>query len=195
MNVEIAKVFFKQYNGQGFHMFREEQEKYEAYRKLNITKEKEGVWAHELLFEYKSKIISLKSMERDNSPKPKLNNDSTWLYFGKAIELAASFPHLRENLFELLSTNKNQIRPSERVIIAESLLGRGYLRFQQALPFYCYKDKNPVLGKNFLSLAEDLLFDGIKVGHDIQRHNRALNRLSKIRRRLRFPFFYLVFRR
>ena len=48
MTLEDAKAFFQKYDGHGFHMYREEQGRYEVYRRLQIPKETEEAWRAEL---------------------------------------------------------------------------------------------------------------------------------------------------
>lgn len=39
MTLEEAEIFFKKYNGHGFHMSREDSELHKEFRQLNISKE------------------------------------------------------------------------------------------------------------------------------------------------------------
>lgn len=195
MNIQDAEIYFKKYNGQSFHMQREDPARFEAYKILNIAQTTKEKWVKELFLEYKNEITNMRDLN-SSFVKPSDNfQKMSWLKFGRIIDLTQSYPAMREALYSLVSKERAKILPSERVIVAESLIGRGHLKFRSALPFYCYEDNQKILAQNFLSLAETLILEGKKAGHAIDRHDEALKRITKIRHRVKFPLFYSLIRK
>lgn len=51
MNQKEAKEFFKRYNGLEYHMFHDETQKYNEYRRLHLSKSVLEDWRQELINE------------------------------------------------------------------------------------------------------------------------------------------------
>lgn len=49
MNMKEAEIYFKRYDGHGFHMYREEPGQYERYKALKISPEIEEQWRQEII--------------------------------------------------------------------------------------------------------------------------------------------------
>jgi len=172
-NIEQAKKYFHAMGCSHFHMMREYPWRYEEYKKLNISKEQEIIWRTEKVDEYYSHIIE----ER------------------KDIELWVAHSHMAD-LVNVLKTDAaldkmlkvsqyihDKVPRKDRVIVAETIIGRTFLPYRNGLIYLAYDLKNILIAQEFVNLA--LHFGRIdQESRDIARCHKAIKRCNEIKQEL-----------
>lgn len=145
MTLAEAEIFFKRYNGHGFHMLREETEVYKTYKQLNISQKQEDIWRVQKIEEYHERIH--------------LDKETAWVCLGNIIEMMHDLEEVNDQLLErlldaLMHMSKLDVR--QRILVMEDMAGRnsndcnrtGYALYKSKDEFY---DK---LQKTMAQIAE-----------------------------------------
>lgn len=143
MSKDEAKRAFLDSGCSTFTMARENLPLYERYLALGIDKETELSWRKERFYE----IL--------NSPR----QPSYWKRIDKLIELAQSIKQIK--FFHEIYIELNKIQPTledfERVIIAETLIGRLSVTERSGVIFMTYDLGDKQLSSKFVELTSNLL--------------------------------------
>ncbi len=113
MTLQEAEAFFKSYNGQKFHMLRENPAKYDEFQNMNLLDSVQEQWRQELLEEqFQTLFVDLSAV---------------WIRHGQIIELIRSTKTKKEeNCRKLL--NRMLLMPEldkkQKILIIENMAGR-----------------------------------------------------------------------
>ena len=131
MTLKEAEIFFKRYNGHGFHMLREESKVYREYNQLGISKKQEDIWREQKIEEYHECIYSEK--------------EKAWVYFGHIIEMMHDLTEVSDELLERLLDALWQISEldvRQRILAMEDMAGRNdNSRSRSGYALYLSKNK------------------------------------------------------
>jgi len=180
-NLTQAGTFFKKYGCSSFHMMREEPERHCEYKNLGISKKLEQKWRAQEFARYKNEI------KASNSPDP-----DNWWRFNNAADIAMQLPLLMPDLLDLIRENKNKITGKTKIIFAETILGRGQIKYRSGVIFKTCENGQKELMRRFLSISEELISEGRQSGYDPDRHNNAQYKLAKIRKTLKYSQFRIL---
>lgn len=113
MTLAEAEIFFKKYNGYGFHMLREEPKVNKEYIQLNISKKQEDIWRAQKIEEYHERIHS--------------DKEKAWVCLGNIIEMMHDLEDVTDELLErllgsLMHISKLDVR--QRILVMEHMEGR-----------------------------------------------------------------------
>ena len=133
MTLTEAEIFFKRYNGHGFHMLREESKVYKEYNQLNISKKQEDIWRVQKIEEYLERVYS--------------GEEKTWVCIGHIIEMMHDLGGVSEELPERLLaalTHVSKLDVRQRILVMEDMAGRnnndrnrsGYALYKSKNEFY-----------------------------------------------------------
>lgn len=133
MTLADAEIFFKRYNGCGFHMLREESKVYKEYNQLHISKAQEDIWRIQKIEEYHERIYS--------------DKEAAWVCIGHIIEMMHDLVEVSDELLKLLldalkHISKLDVR--QRILVMEDMAGRnsndrnrsGYALYKSKDNFY-----------------------------------------------------------
>ena len=112
MTMIEAEKYFKKYLGHGFHMFREEPEKYNEYRQLGISMKLEESWRQDIV-----KKIFENFFE---------NQEHVWIQHSRIIDvLLESSTMIEENCSKLLSLMEqmNELDKKQKILVIENMVG------------------------------------------------------------------------
>lgn len=147
MTLDEGKNLFLEMNGSTFMMARKDQMKYNSYLELCITKETENLWRQELLDKYHNEI-QLISLDRN-----------LWVLFDSMYDLVETIRNV-DNL-SILENSLIAITPKlnnlERIIIAETINGRGYRKARTGLIYLSFDLNDKAKAKTFANMSLDLL--------------------------------------
>lgn len=113
MNTAEAETFFKKYNGQSFHMWREALPVYEEFQSLNLSPDITEKWRQELLDDYFSRLFA--------------DYEDVWWIHSLIIDiLKSTTTNLTENCNKLLDAMEKmtELNNRHKVIIIENMAGR-----------------------------------------------------------------------
>ncbi len=132
MTLKEAEIFFKRYNGQGFHMFREEADVYKIYNQLQISRKQEDAWRLQIIEEQYSFMQS--------------DKENAWVWFGNIIEIIHDLEEIRDETLEQLMNSLKHISEMDvrqRILVMEHMAGRtsnqndgGYALYKFRSKFY-----------------------------------------------------------
>jgi len=142
---EQAKEFFKAMGCSHFHMDREFPERFHEYKQLNISEQMETEWREEQFDYYFVTITQSKDKK------------SLWGTYSDMYEL---FETLKSDttLIKMLDAAKNirdKVPLKDRIIVAETINGRGLREFRQGLIYSAYDLNNISAAKEFIELSLD----------------------------------------
>lgn len=150
-SLEQAQAYFKAMGCNHFHLCRESGERYEEYRALGISKERERAWRIEEFDGYLSKIF----VERDS--------DALWIAQSRLLDLLPSFDDDRaasiayfEQLLKATRHAAAGMVGRDRVILAETIIGRTADR-SDGMVARAYALKRSEFADELLSIASQLL--------------------------------------
>lgn len=152
-------------------MAREYPERYSEYKNLLIPKQTEIDWTSEQL-EEKYKII-----------KNEEDNKSLWHIHSSMTELVLSLKtdEALKKIIDVTEFIKNKIPYSQRVLVAETINGRGYRKFRGGLIYLSFDLNNKKVAKEFVELALYFSDKGI----DTQRCKKSMKLTKEIKKELR----------
>lgn len=113
MTLAEAEIFFKRYNGHGFHMLREESKVYKKYNQLNIPKKQEDIWRVQKIEEYHERIHS--------------DKENAWIGVGHIIEMMHDLEKVSDELLERLLdalAHISKLDMRQRILVMEDMEGR-----------------------------------------------------------------------
>ena len=133
MTLAEAEIFFKRYNGHGYHMLREETKAYKEYNQLNISKKQEDIWRVQKIEEYYERIHS--------------DKEKAWVWLGNIIEMMHDLEKVSDELLERLLDSLRYISKldvRQRILVMEDMAGRnsndrnrnGYALYRAKNEFY-----------------------------------------------------------
>ncbi len=142
MTFAEAEIFFKKYNGQGFHMLREESKVYKEYYQLGISKEQEDIWRVQKIEAYYECIHSGK--------------EKAWVCFGNIIEMMHDLAEVSDELLERLLDalryiSKLDVR--QRILVMEDMEGRNNNKRSRS-GYALYKSRNKYFAELQRTMAQ-----------------------------------------
>lgn len=151
MNLVEAEIFFKGFKCSQFSMARENLEQYEKYKALKIPKETEKEWRGDEFFKHLNIVeANIESNGELFEVWYNINNMCELVEDIKDINLIKLIYKLIVDLFERLSINN-------RIIIAETIIGRKNISCRSGLIFLSYDLNDKELSNSFFQLSLKLL--------------------------------------
>lgn len=141
--LEQAKAFFIYMECSRFHMGREYPQRYDEYRKLNVSEQTEHEWRRDRFYETYLSI------------KEKPNSDSTWKLHKHLCDLYMSL-RTEEELLKILEVTKyirDKLLTDDRLIIAETINGRARREDRSGLIYAAYDSGKLAAAKEFVELS------------------------------------------
>jgi vacuolar-type H+-ATPase subunit I/STV1 len=173
-SMKQAKEYFMSMGCSHFHMGREFPQRYEEYKQLNISKKKETEWRMEQLDEYFNDIIENK------------NNTRLWAVHSRMADLVETLKTaiaLRKML-EVTQYIREIVPINDRVIVSETLNGRGNRKLRTGLIYLAYDLKNIQVAKAFVELSLHFATYEEKKGRDLERCQEATKLCNDIKAEL-----------
>ncbi|GMQ59689.1 hypothetical protein AN1V17_40890 [Vallitalea sediminicola] len=145
--LEEAKEYFMAMDCSRFHMARENKLKYEKYVDLNISEQTEMRWRREKFNDFYDSAMS--SSE----------NNSLWKLVNRMYDLVSSTRDVEDliKIHSLIELSINKLSPKDRIIIAETIIGRKGISERSGLIFLAYDLKNIILAKGYAKTASKLV--------------------------------------
>lgn len=143
MTIVEAEKYFKQYNGHGFHMCREEPKKYDEYKLLNISSEIEESWRQDIVGEIFEGFFDCP--------------ERVWSKHGSMVSLLlATKTRLNENGTRLLSLmdQMNELDKRQKILVIENMAGRTKPQKDGGCYLICSRT---TLGKKMNDIMERLM--------------------------------------
>jgi hypothetical protein len=172
IDIEIAQKFFQAMDCKHFHMCREFPEQYQQYCGLLIPKTLELEWVVQSCAEITSRIYE------QNTP----SSDLWWLHSkleGFTREIRTEKALL--NILDATDYISSKITSKDKVIVAETIIGRQFLKYRSGLIFLAYDLKQKSIAKRFIEISLALCDEK---GADIQRRLNAIETCKAIQRKL-----------
>ena len=173
--IEEAKGYFICMGCSHFHMARENPPKYEAYKKLNITKYVENKWKTEQVENYYNDILE------EN------NNKALWHVHSIMADLVQDLKNVNM-LFKLLEVTQyisDKVPLYDRVIVSETINGRLDMKCRSGLIYLAY-DLNCIdMAKKYVDLSLHFSNYIDQESRDLQRCRRAMSLCNEIKKELR----------
>lgn len=134
MTLKDAKQFYMQYDCSAFAMAREDLPKYKEYKKLHISSLVEKKWQNEAI-----KKICLD-----------IKNSKSVIAFNKLYDLSVKFRDKEklDGLLDALKDIEDGLTYIQKVIVAETIIGRGELITRSGMIYWAYD-----LNRNDVALA------------------------------------------
>lgn len=142
-SIQQAKEYFNAMGCSGFHMYREFPQRYEEYKKLNISNEMEIEWIAEQFDEYYTSVMV------DKNAIPLWNIHSR---MDKLVETLRTNEALRKML-EVTQHIQDRVPFDDRVIVSETINGRRDRRYRSGLIYLAYDLNNIPVAKVFAELS------------------------------------------
>lgn len=156
MTIAEAEKYFKQYNGHGFHMCREEPKKYDEYKLLNISSELEEAWRQEIVDKIFENFF--------DSP------ERVWSAHSSVIKvLLATKTRVEENSHRLLSMMEQMstLDKQQKILIIETMAGRTEPQKDGGCYFVCSRT---TLGNRMNIIMEYLMDFECDLEDNIEEH-------------------------
>ncbi|MGE5416071.1 MAG: hypothetical protein ACM3UZ_04785 [Acidobacteriota bacterium] len=143
LTFEQAKVYFQSMGCNGFHMSREYPERYDEYKKLNISRKTELEWIEEQFNQYCMRI------------KENIEISDLWWFHSKMEELITSVGTdlAIKNMLEATQSIKDIVPYKDRVLISETINGRSQREYHSGLIYYAYGLGDIQSAKAFVELS------------------------------------------
>jgi hypothetical protein len=161
--IEQAKEYFRQMGCSSFHMSRESQDRYDEYKKLNISKDTETEWRKERFYEYYSSIVG------------DMGGDSLWSIHSSMYDLYENLKTDQEliKLLEVTRYIREKVTLDEKIMVVETINGRTIKQARNGLIYKAYDAGNISAAKEFVELS--LYFSSYEEG---KVRNKERNRKS-----------------
>lgn len=142
-SIEQAKEYYRAMGCSHFHMAREYPNRYEEYQKLNISKQKETLWKTEQLDEYYNDVVENKT------------DMELWIIHSRISELVESLKTeiAIRKILEVTEYIRDRVPMRDRVIVSETINGRGIRSIRRGLIYLAYDLKRIDLAKAFVELS------------------------------------------
>ena len=169
--IEQAKEFFKAMGCSHFHMDREYPERFQEYKLLNISEQTEVEWREEKLDEYYLRIMESK------------DKSSLWNAHSSMYDL---FESLKTNtaLMKMLEATvhiRDKVPMKDRVIVAETINGRGLREYRSGLIYSAYDMNNIAAAREFVELSLHFAAYKESATRGIERQQRAIELCNEIK--------------
>lgn len=163
-----AKRFFQAMGCSSFHMAREYPEHYDQYRALGISKDTEAEWTVEVIT---AAIEQLKGGGTDPT--------ELWVIHSRLADLIAGrrFNSFLADVLEASNAIENLLPQKDRLLVAETIVGRQAIRYRSGLIFQSYDSTHTELAKAFSDLARRLAATPFK---SVELEARRLKLLSTL---------------
>jgi hypothetical protein len=173
--IQQAKEFFIAMGCSGFHMYREYPERYSEYQRLHISKQIEKEWVQEQFDEYYVKIMETAEI------------NSLWMWHSSMEQLLTSLKSETAlmKMLEVTQFMRDKVPLSDRIIVAETILGRTVRSARQGLVYLAYDWKNIPTAKAFVELALHFARYDEKENRGYERSQNAIKLCNDIKRQLR----------
>lgn len=171
-SIQQAKEYFRSMGCSHFHMACEYPQKYEEYKRLNISKQEETKWTIERLSEYYNDIMEDK------------NDTILWVVHSSMYDLVEILKSDQSLKIMLEATQfiRDKVSPNKRIIVAETINGRRCRKFRSGLIYLSYDLNNIPMAKTFVELS--LHFSSNKdraLFGNIRRYESAIKLCNDIR--------------
>jgi hypothetical protein len=142
-----AKRYFQAMGCSSFHMAREYPERYDEYQALGISKATETEWASE---EVLSKIGQIENGEK--------TSDELWVIHSRLADLILDhkFELYLDRLLEVTKSLETRLSQRDKLIVAETIVGRQDLRYRPGLIFRSRDSGRLATAKGFAHVARRL---------------------------------------
>jgi hypothetical protein len=165
-----AKQIFLSYNCSKYTMWRENPKQYELYDKLKIGIEVENKWREEQLENYFQEITT------------KSANTKLWIQFNEMYELVAEIRNEKSIMImdDVLNVIYEKLNAKDKVIIAETIIGRKARECRSGLIYISYDLGNQMQAALFAKYSFDLLNDAMQQNNQKERVNKAVTMCNTI---------------
>ncbi len=161
--VDEAEIYFKSMGCMHFHMLREYPQRYDEYKRLNISKQQEIQWTEESFNNYYDAVI----MEKSDAV--------LWVVHSNMANLTAQLKS-EKLLLKMLETTqfiRDKVHQKEKVIVSETINGRAHRKLRSGLIYLSYDLNNIHAAKAFAEVslylsdteAEDVAFEHFERFH------------------------------
>jgi hypothetical protein len=169
--IEQAKTYFREMGCSHYHMARDFPQRYEEYKKLNISRELEREWELEQFYEYYSHLMET------------ADNDSLWKIHSGMYDLYEGLKTDQElmKLLEVTRHIRDKVPISDRVIVAETITGRAAKGARTGLIYKAYDSGHLGAAKEFSELSlhfSDCDEPGIRNKERCQRATELCNEIK-----------------
>ena len=141
--IEQAKEFFRAFGCSHFHMYREYPVRMYEYEQLGISKQTEREWRQERFDERYADIL--------------LNTDahSLWSVHSQMYDLfeGLSTESSLRKMLQVTQDIRDRVPPVDRVIVAETINGRGIRQIRSGLIYVAYDLGHIPIAKAFVELS------------------------------------------
>lgn len=173
--IQQAKEFFRAMGCSHFHMDREHQDRAKEYSCLRISNQMEKEWTQEEFDAYYVNIMA------------NADANSLWTWHLSMEQLLTSL-RSQANLMKMLEVTqfmRDKVPLADRIIVAETILGRTVRSARQGLIYLAYDWKNIPAAKAFVELASHFARYDEKENRGYERSEAAIQLCSEIKRELR----------
>jgi len=145
--LEQARAYYEAMNCSSFHMTREEPQRYEEFRSLRISEWTLQQWERE----YMEKGIA--SLTNADTPVENL-----WFLHSQLADVVCSLFSFRllAQFYEATLQLQTRLTPFDRLLVAETIVGRGEVKHKSGLIFRCHQMLRYGLAKQYADLTEKL---------------------------------------
>lgn len=165
-----AKRYFQATGCSSFHMAREHPARYDEYRALGISEVTEAEWASEEII---SKIARLESGG--------CAHDELWVVHSQLADLILDrkCALYLDRLLEATKAIETQLSQRDRLLVAETIVGRQHLEYRPGLIFQSHDSEHLATAKEFAQAARRFTVDSFTTADLEQRRKRLLEGLAR----------------
>ncbi len=170
MTMEEARELYRSSQCSRFVMARENSPQYERYRELNIPKETEYTWKHERFIEYSLNI------------KEGAISEPIWQTFFLMSDLVSDSKSVQDAniMYDLIKITKINLSDMERIIVSETINGRGLKIARSGLIYLAYDIGEISLARKYSSLSIELATIDTADMDLLDRANRSVKLCNEI---------------
>jgi hypothetical protein len=173
-SLEQARNFFTGMEGSPYQMARDFPQRYDEYKRLNISKETEQSWREEILTHHFNKIKESQDVER----LCHIHSDMESLYVDLKTDRALM------TMLEATQYIQEKVPMQKRVLVAETINGRTVRSARQGLIYMAFDSGNIAAAKAFIELSLHYsTYDG-KDTYGIERSRKAFQLCNDIKNEL-----------
>ena len=146
--LEQARAYYEAMNCSLFHIYREDSARTDEFSALNISEAILESWRHD----YAEKRLSEVNRE-DASP------DKLWSLHCDLAEIVCGLSSIRliERFFEASRSIASKLAQFDKLLVAETLVGRSALANKTGLIFRCHQLARPDIAQQFVDLVRTLV--------------------------------------
>ena len=175
ITIEQAKKFYQTMGCSGFHMCREYPHRYSEYQKLNISKRTEKKWILECFDDYYQDVMNM------TTDRP------LWAIHSGMSELVTELK-TKSEITKMLTVTQyitDIVSIYDRVIIAETINGRGNRKSRSGLIYLSYDNNFIDIAKEFVNLSLYYSTYVVNESREFDRCNEATVLCTEIKKELR----------